>query len=139
MIGQITTTPQHLKEIDYADARITNLYITTLDTSEEVINEATNWSDLRKHIFQCMSTPDLLSGNFSSVTENTTRGIRSSSANQIMHDVLKALPMIKYACSIAITLNDGRKVTINENFPINNTWNTWKASYIEFAKKFVMG
>ena len=38
----------------------------------------------------------------------------NKNANDVMKDVLKALPMNQlYSCSINITLKDGRKLTIN--------------------------
>ena len=60
-------------------------------------------------------------------------------ANAIMRDVFRALSMNdSTSVSINITLKDGRKVTINENFPNTQRTLGWKSDYVEFANKFVM-
>jgi hypothetical protein len=169
MLAQITATTEDLRSVDYTDAKVTNLYMVNIGDCDVAINEPVTFQELRKHILQTIYTPDLFKGKFGisdspkgehwypielvGVVDGTEPeevekydGLcmnlftYNKNANDVMNDVFKALPMNHlYSCSIAITLKDGRKVTINENFPINNTWNTWKASYIEFAKKFVMG
>lgn len=60
-------------------------------------------------------------------------------ANSVMDDVFKALPMNHlYSCSINITLKDGRRVTITDNFPNTQRTCGWKPEFVDFARKFVM-
>jgi hypothetical protein len=163
MRAQITATTQDLKAVDYSDAIVLNLYIVTSDNSETLIDESVSFREMRNKLFQAMYTTDLLSGNFSSISKikkgssfhpikllGWTDGtgddqeyedvcmklyVRGDSANQIMKDVFKALPLVQHPVSIRIRLKDGRVVTINQGFP---RLGGWKSEYMEFAKKFVM-
>jgi hypothetical protein len=168
MLAQITATTQDLRSIDYTDAKVTNLYMVNIGDCDVAINEPVSFQDLRKHILQTVYTPDLLKGKFGiyktpkgdhwhpielvGVVDGTEpRDVElydgvcmklymyHKNANDVMKDVLKALPMNQlYSCSINITLKDGRKVTINHEFPNTQRTCGWKPEFVDFARKFVM-
>ena len=168
MIAQITATTEDLRAVDYTDAKVTNLYMVSIDNCDVVINEPVTFKDLRKHILQTIYTPDLLKGGFgTSETPKDTHWhetkfvgvvdgtdpeeiemydcvslklyMYDKNANGVMDDVFKALPMNHlYSCSINITLKDGRRVTITKNFPNKQRTLGWKPEYVDFARKFVM-
>ena len=115
-----TTLTQDLKKIDYTGARVKNISSYHNGAKFEDVSSP-SFQELRKIIFAGIETPDLLSGSFSSITDNTPRKgssfrkqkdfcgwmcphdykyddgecltlyIRNSSANEVMNDVLKAL------------------------------------------------
>ncbi|QIG59823.1 hypothetical protein [Dishui Lake phycodnavirus 3] len=114
MNAYVSINTQTLQSIDYTGAKVTRVAV-----CDSVFNNPT-LQDLRKLIFKCIHTRDLLSGLFSSITDDPTRGssfkkqdgfcawmcdddykyedgqcitvyIRNSSSNEIMRDVLKAL------------------------------------------------
>jgi hypothetical protein len=169
MLAQITATEENLKAIDYTRAKITNLYMVNINDCYEIVNKPVTFQELRKYILQTLYTPDLLDGHFNvseecnlstqckpvefcGWTDGTDEdlsdmydGARLSvymyrkSANGVMKDVLKALPINRtVSCSINITLQDGHKVTINENFPNTARTSGWNPSYVDFATRFVM-
>lgn len=168
MLAQITATTQDLRSIDYTDAKVTNLYMVNINDCDVVINEPVSFQDLRKHILQTVYTPDLFKGKFGisktprgdhwrpielvGVVDGTEPRevdmydgvcmklyMYDKNANGVMDDVFKALPMnYLYSCSINITLKDGRKVTINHEFPNTQRMCGWKPEYVDFARKFVM-
>jgi hypothetical protein len=169
MLAHISTTTEDLKAIDYTHAKITNLYMVNIDDCAEIVNKPVTFKELRKYILQTLYTPDLLNGGFNvsedcnlpshykpvefgGWTDGTdgdlsdmydgaylTLYMYRKSANDVMKDVLKALPMNRaVSCSINITLQDGRKVTINEKFPNTERTCGWNPSYVDFATRFVM-
>ena len=168
MLAQITATTEDLRSIDYTDAKVTNLYMVNIGDCDVVINEPVTFQELRKHLLQTIYTPDLFEGKFGisdspkgehwypielvGVVDGTQPeevekydGLcmklftYNKNANDVMKDVLKALPMNHlYSCSINITLKHGRKVTINDEFPNTQRTCCWKPEFIDFARKFVM-
>ncbi len=164
MLAQITVKTEDLRTIDYTDAKVTNLYMVNIGDCDVAINEPVSFQDLRKHILQTVYTPDLLKGKFGisktpksenwypiefvGVVDGTEPeevekydGVcmklftYNKNANDVMKDVLKALPMNQlYSCSINITLKDGRKLTINHPGETCE----WKPEFVDFARKFVM-
>jgi hypothetical protein len=165
MRAQISASIQDLENLDFTNAKVENFYMITIDTGEIVVDGPVSFRQLRNKIFQAMYTVNLLSGKFPAVStknkgvsfhptefggwcDGTGDGdeyngvclnlfVRDDSANVVMKDVFKSLPLLVYPVSIRIRLNDGRIVTINEGFPSHNSCG-WKSDYVEFATKFVM-
>ena len=168
MLAQITATTEDLRSIDYTGAKVTNLYIVSIDDCDVAINEPVTFKDLRKYILQTIYTPDLLKGGFG--ISETPKGnhwhetefvgcvdgtdpeeveiydglcmklyMYDKNANGVMDDVFRALPMNHhYSCSINVILKDGRRVTITDNFPNTERTCGWKPEFVDFATKFVM-
>tara|TARA_R100000908_G_C3754934_1_gene149293 strand:- start:1333 stop:1833 length:501 start_codon:yes stop_codon:yes gene_type:complete len=165
MRAQITTSVQDLEKLDFTNAKVENFYMIDIETGETISDEPLSFRQLRNKLFQSMYTVNLLSGKFPAVS-TTNKGVsfhptefvgwcdgtgdgdeyngvclnlfvRDDSANVVMKDVFKSLPLLVCPVSIRIRLQDGRVVTINEGFPSHNSCG-WKQDYVEFAKKFVM-
>jgi hypothetical protein len=166
MRAQITTSVQDLEKLDFTNAKVENFYMIDIETGETISDEPVSFRQLRNKLFQSMYTVNLLSGKFPAVS-TTNKGVsfhptefvgwcdgtgdgdeyngvclnlfvRDDSANVMMKDVFKSLPLLVCPVSIRIRLQDGRVVTINEGFPSHNSWGGWKSDYVEFATKFVM-
>jgi hypothetical protein len=113
MNAHISIDPQLLQRIDYTGAKVTRTRVAGCEFASPT------FQDLRKLIFKGIETQDLLSGLFSSITDDPNKGssfkkqdgfcgwmcprdykyedgeciavyIRNSSANDIMRDILKA-------------------------------------------------
>ena len=127
MIAQITTTTEDLRAIDYTHAKVKNLYMVILDDNSTVIDDSVTFDKLRKNVFQCLYTKDLLDNfnvsiksadvpkhwkpydflgcsdgtdtEWSDFIDNAGLPIYMPSvdANRVMRDVFRALPMCKFA------------------------------------------
>ena len=119
MLASLSLETSDLKKIDYTNASVDRLLIH--DHGRDYLKfSSVSFQELRRHIFSGISTPDLLSGAFSSITDNPPEGssfrkqkdfcgwmcpedykyddgecitmfIRNSCGNEIMREVLTAL------------------------------------------------
>jgi len=119
MLASITTDIQTLKKINYTRGSVDRLVIH--DHGRDYLEfSSISFQELRRNIFKGIETPDLLSGVFSSITDNPPEGssfrkqkdfcgwmcpedykyddgecitmfIRNSCGNEIMREVLTAL------------------------------------------------
>ena len=142
MEAYIPLDTNSLNDIDYTGARVKHITITIVDDPVPILSPS--FQDLRKWIFKGIETRELLSGVFSTITDDPTKGssfkqqddfcawkcsqdykyedgeritvyIRNSSANEIMRDVFTALSgPFNFPCEIEIVLKDGTPITIRK-------------------------
>lgn len=73
MLASLSLETSDLKKIDYTNASVDRLLIH--DHGRDYLKfSSVSFQELRRHIFSGISTPDLLSGAFSSITDNPPEG-----------------------------------------------------------------